>query len=97
MSRQRRLWLGPVAVLAATAILGSPAVAQEDPAELVIGFVPSREAGALVETIQPLADYLTETLGMPVTGIVTNDYTGLVTAMETGQAHIGALPPFGLV
>jgi phosphonate transport system substrate-binding protein len=50
-----------------------------------------------VETIQPLADYLTETLGMPVTGIVTNDYTGLVTAMETGQAHIGALPPFGLV
>ena len=71
--------------------------AAEAPEELVIGFVPSSEAGALVEDIQPLADYLSEELGMPVEGIVSNDYTGLVTAMETGQAHIGALPPFGLL
>ena len=69
----------------------------EAPDELVIGFVPSREAGALVEDIQPLADYLSEELGIPVEGVVSNDYTGLVTAMETGQAHIGALPPYGLV
>lgn len=67
------------------------------PDELVIGFVPSSEAGALVEDIQPLADYLTEQLGISVTGVVSNDYTGLVTAMETGQAHIGALPPYGLI
>jgi len=67
------------------------------PEELVIGFVPSSEAGQLVEDIQPLADYLSEELGIPVSGIVSNDYTGLVTAMETGQAHIGALPPFGLL
>ena len=37
-------------------------------------------AGQLVEDIQPLADYLTDALGIPVTGTVTNDYTGLVTA-----------------
>jgi phosphonate transport system substrate-binding protein len=67
------------------------------PESLVIGFVPSSEAGALVEDIQPLADFLTEQLGIPVTGIVSNDYTGLVTAMETGQAQIGALPPYGLI
>jgi phosphonate transport system substrate-binding protein len=71
--------------------------AGEVPEELVIGFVPSSEAGQLVEDIQPLADYLTEELGIPVRGEVTNDYTGLVTAMETGQAHIGALPPYGLL
>jgi phosphonate transport system substrate-binding protein len=71
--------------------------AAEAPDELVIGFVPSSEAGQLVEDIQPLADYLTEQLGIPVTGVVSNDYTGLVTAMETGQAHIGALPPYGLL
>lgn len=71
--------------------------AAEVPEELVIGFVPSSEAAQLVEDIQPLADYLTEELGIPVTGIVSNDYTGLVTAMETGQAHIGALPPYGLI
>lgn len=67
------------------------------PDQLTIGFVPSTEAGALVEDIQPLADYLSEQLGIPVEGIVSNDYTGLVTAMETGQAQIGALPPFGLL
>ena len=75
----------------------SESQAAEMPEELVIGFVPSREAGALVEDIQPLADYLTEELGMTVRGEVTNDYTGLVTAMETGQAHIGFLPPYGMV
>jgi phosphonate transport system substrate-binding protein len=71
--------------------------AAEVPDELVIGFVPSSEAGQLVEDIEPLAAYLTEQLGIPVRGEVTNDYTGLVTAMETGQAHIGALPPYGLL
>ena len=59
--------------------------------------MPSREAGQLVESIQPLADHLSETLGIPVEGYVSSDYTALVTAMETGQAHIAALPPFGLV
>jgi len=67
------------------------------PAEIVIGFVPSSEAGALVEDIKPLADYLAAQLGIGVSGFVSNDYTGLVTAMETGQAQIGALPPYGLV
>lgn len=75
----------------------SASEAAEVPDELVIGFVPSAEAGQLVEDIQPLADYLTDALGIPVTGTVTNDYTGLVTAMQTGQAHIGALPPYGLL
>ena len=71
--------------------------AAEAPEELVIGFVPSREADALVETIQPVADYLSEQLGIPVEGVVTTDYTGLVTAMEADQAHIGAFGPFSLL
>ncbi|HEX7196893.1 MAG TPA: phosphate/phosphite/phosphonate ABC transporter substrate-binding protein [Candidatus Limnocylindria bacterium] len=71
--------------------------AAEAPDELVIGFVPSREADALVETIQPVADALSEELGIPVEGIVSTDYTALVTAMETGQAQIGAFGPFSLL
>jgi phosphonate transport system substrate-binding protein len=71
--------------------------AAERPDELVIGFVPSREADALVETIQPVADYLSEELGIPVEGVVSTDYTALVTAMETGQAQIGAFGPFSLI
>lgn len=73
--------------------------APTDPDHLVIGFVPSTEAGQLVEDIKPLADYLTQQLGIPVEGIVTNDYAGLVTAMQgdNPSANIGALPPYGLV
>ena len=71
--------------------------AAEWPEELVIGFVPSSEAGQLVEDIEPLAEYLSQELGITVTGTVSNDYTGMVTAMETGQAQIAALPPYGLL
>jgi phosphonate transport system substrate-binding protein len=77
----------------------APATATPDagPDSLVIGFVPSREAAALVETIQPIADYLSEQLGIPVEGYVSTDYPGLVTAMETGQAQIGAFGPFAML
>ena len=46
---------------------------------------------------QPLADYLTEQLGIPVESFVPNDYTGLIAAMEAGQADIGAFGPFSLL
>ena len=38
-------------------------------------------------------DVLTEALGIEVEGIVTTDYTGLVTAMGTGKADLGAFGP----
>jgi phosphonate transport system substrate-binding protein len=78
---------------------GSPTAAPTEvwPDELVIGFVPSRDASALVETIKPIADYLSAQLGIQVEGFVSTDYTGLVTAMETGQAHIGAFNPLGIL
>ena len=105
MSRRRSLWLVPAAVLALTAASAGSALAQEEEAVdplpdidvLVAGFVPSREANVLVTNIKPLTDYLTEALGHTVWGNVTQDYTGLVIAMETGQAHIGAFGPFGML
>ena len=73
------------------------------PDELVMGFVPSREADQLVEDIDALttalATALSEQAGKEITveGVVPSDYTGLVTAMETGQAQIGAFGPFSLL
>jgi phosphonate transport system substrate-binding protein len=81
----------------ATASQAAASEAAAVPEELVIGFVPSRKADALVETIQPVADALEEALGMPVEGIVSTDYTALVEAMNTGQAQIGAFGPFSLL
>jgi phosphonate transport system substrate-binding protein len=100
MIRRRSLWLLPAAVIAATAFAGAPAFAQDnesDPETLIMGFVPSREADVLVNNIDPLTDYLTEALGIPVEGVVTQDYTGLVIAMQTEQAHVGAFGSFGMV
>jgi phosphonate transport system substrate-binding protein len=98
---RRSLKLLPAIALAATIVGVAPAVAQDETAEvpdrLIAGFVPSREADVLVTNIDPLVNYLSEALGIPVEGVVTTDYTGLVTAMETGGAHIGAFGPFGLV
>ena len=69
----------------------------EMPEELVLGLVPSREADVLVENAQPLADYLTEELSIPVESFVPTDYTALVAAMEAGTADIGAFGPFSLL
>jgi phosphonate transport system substrate-binding protein len=73
------------------------------PDQLVMGFVPSREAETLVEDIDALtaalAAALSQQAGRDITveGVVPSDYTGLVTAMETGQAQIGAFGPFSLL
>ena len=73
------------------------------PDELVMGFVPSQEADQLVEDIDALtvalAAALSEQAGrdISVEGVVPSDYTGLVTAMEAGQADIGAFGPFSLL
>jgi phosphonate transport system substrate-binding protein len=86
---------GPAASPTPGAPTSAPTAARPD--KLVIGFVPSREASALVETIQPIADFLSEKLGIPVEGFVSTDYTAMVTALQTGQAQIAALAPFTIV
>jgi phosphonate transport system substrate-binding protein len=97
MSRRRSIWLLPAAVIAATTMGSAQTLAQDNPDKLTIGFVPSVEAGALVETIQPLADYLTEKLGIPTEGFVSTDYSAMVEAMKADQVQIAFLPPLGLV
>jgi phosphonate transport system substrate-binding protein len=67
------------------------------PERLVFGFVPSQEQEELQDDIQPFIEVLSEGLGIEVEGFVTTDYTGLVTAMGTGQADLGAFGPFGYV
>jgi phosphonate transport system substrate-binding protein len=96
MHRTRTFWLLSTMLIVATMLVSRPALAR-DPEELEIGFVPSIEAGALEQDIQPLADYLSDALGMPVRGKVASSYPALVTALQIGRTHIGALPPLGMV
>ncbi len=67
------------------------------PEKIVFGFVPSQEQESLQDNIQPFIDVLQDGLGIEVEGVVTTDYTGLVTAMGSDQADLGAFGPFGYV
>ncbi len=67
------------------------------PSKLVFGFVPSVEADKIAENAQPMADFLSKELGMPVETYTTQDYAGLVEAMKSGQVDIGSLPPLAYV
>lgn len=69
----------------------------EVPTELVLALVPSGDAERLVESVKPLTDYLTDALGIPVTGVVSTNYAGAVEAMGAGQAQIGMLAPLPLI
>jgi phosphonate transport system substrate-binding protein len=72
-------------------------VPEDWPEKIVFGFVPSQEQEKLQDDIQPFIDVLEAGLGIEVEGVVTTDYTGLVTAMGAGQADLGAFGPFGYV
>ncbi len=69
----------------------------EMPTKLTMGFVPSVEADKIADDAQPVADYLTKELGIPVTNYTSTDYVGLVEAMSSGRVDIGALPPLAYV
>ena len=65
------------------------------PEKITFGFVPSQEQDTLQDDIQPFIDVLEGALGIEVEGVVTTDYTGLVTSMGTDQTDLGAFGPFG--
>ncbi|SFL67006.1 phosphonate transport system substrate-binding protein [Gracilibacillus orientalis] len=67
------------------------------PEELVMGFVPSQDSDTIADTVEPLADKLSEELGIPVEGKVMTNYTALVEAMGTNEVQIGFIPAFAYV
>ncbi|OLS39594.1 phosphonate ABC transporter substrate-binding protein [Alkalihalophilus pseudofirmus] len=67
------------------------------PDELIMGFVPSQDSDKIADTVAPLADRLSEELGIPVSGQVMTNYTALVEAMGNDRVHIGFIPAFGYV
>ena len=62
------------------------------PTELTLALVPSGDANKLVESVKPLEDALTQRLGIPVKGVITQDYQAAVEAIGSNQAQIGMLP-----
>ncbi len=83
--------------LALGAILVPSAWAQTTPDKLVLGMVPSREADRVVDSLDPLAELLSDKIGIPVETFISTDYTGLVEAIGTERVDIGLFGPASLV
>ncbi|MDQ3396884.1 MAG: phosphate/phosphite/phosphonate ABC transporter substrate-binding protein [Deinococcota bacterium] len=75
----------------------APAFAQDVPERLVLGMVPSREADRMVDSLEPIAEMMSERLGIPVETFVSTNYVGLVEAIGTGTIDIGMFGPAALV
>ena len=104
---QRRISVRKMRLIGAVLALSVVAAACSDsdkervnaswPDKITFGFVPSAEQEKLQDNVDPIMEVLEDALGIEVEGVVTTDYTGLVTAMGTGQADLGAFGPFGYV
>jgi phosphonate transport system substrate-binding protein len=68
-----------------------------DPTGLTLALVPSGDANKLVQTVKPLEAALTQRLGIPVKGVITQDYQAAVEAIGANQAQIGMLPALQMV
>jgi len=98
----KRLLSTLAAALLVASLFGGNAFAQDDargeiPDRLVLGMVPSREADAIVDSLDPIAEMLSERLLIPVDTFVSTNFVGLVEAIGTGRVDIGLFGPAALV
>ncbi len=86
------------AVVEEAETLDSPATTVAETLDkITFGFIPSAEQADLQDNIKPLMKVLTDGLGIEVEGFVTSDFSGLLVAMGSGQADIGAFNTLGYV
>ena len=90
-----------IMVLALTAVLLTSVLGgcSNQPKQLTLGFVPSKDAAKLAESAEPLAKLLSKELGVPIKSFISTNYVALVEAMGTknNPVDIGFLPTFGYV
>lgn len=61
---------------------------------ITMGFVPMKDGDQLIESVQPLAELLSEELGIKVEAFTATNYVGVVEGLGSGQVDFGIIPPF---
>ena len=95
---RRRLALSAVLLLLPAALLqanGDGEPPSSTAQRLVLAFIPQENPEKLLGDVAVISAYLSERLGVPVTGYVTQDQAAAVEALRAGEADIsfmGALP-----
>lgn len=71
----------------------SPVVAAENTRSLVMGIHPNISARTILATYQPLREFLTEELGMPVNMYTAPDFQSYVVRTLTGEFDVAVTAP----
>lgn len=95
----KQLLLASLALTAFTniSLANNQVVSAQDEEVLEVQFVPTNNDGSMEARAQPLADYLSETLGREVNVTLATDYSTIVQAMASGQVDLGIMPPAAYV
>lgn len=64
---------------------------------LKMGLIPASDAEEMLREYEPIRDYLSEKLGIPVEIQVTSDYTAAIEAMRAKHIHMAWFGPFSYV
>ncbi len=101
MKFQRRIWsISALAALVTVACGGAQGGGQPSPSEeaprsqLIMAFVPSSQAQQVLTNAQPIGDYISAQVGVPVKVQVPTSYAAVVEALTSGNvdiAWVGAL------
>jgi phosphonate transport system substrate-binding protein len=67
------------------------------PKELIFGFVPAENIGAMQTRIQPSLDYLSKKIGLPIKFYSATDYAGVIEAAAAGRVDVVEFGPFQYV
>ena len=59
-----------------------------------MGFVPLKNSEQLIEDVKPIAEYLSERLGVKVEAFTASNYIGVVEGIGSGSVDFGIIPPF---
>jgi phosphonate transport system substrate-binding protein len=81
-------------ITSATALAVAPfAWSQSVPKELTFAVIPVESASLTTDRFGPLAKYLGDVLGIPVTLRIANDYAAVIEGQRAGNAHIAWYGP----
>lgn len=91
MVNRRTFVVGAAALAGASS--ASFAWAQGSPKELTLAVIPIENAALTTDRFEPLAKYLSASIGIPVTLRIANDYAAVIEAQRAGNAQIAFYGP----
>ena len=96
----KKLLLALISCVFIFSVVGCSSKKEEKKVEekvIKMGFVPLKNSEQLVEDVKPIADYLSQKMGVKVEAFTASNYIGVVEGIGSGSVDFGIIPPFSAV